>query len=191
MIRAIFVCLAGVLLADLQPLEVLEKALDELLVINSRFSSSNQIGSDAHLNALLEAGKVYFDFEEMARRSFGKIWSLLSEEQKKEAQVLLTEILARSYIGKIAKVSRNSVKFLSQSLAGDKAEVRSEVADSDSSQKTILIYRLKKTNSDWRVYDVIIDNVSLTANYRSEFAAIYDKKGYEGLINELRQKLKK
>jgi len=189
MIRVLISLLVCSLWADLQPLGVLEKALDEILATNSKFAAEGQVGSERHVSQLLEVAKAYVDFEEMARRSFGRIWAVFSDEQKKEAQTLLAEVLARTYVGNLSRASRNSVKFLSQSLAGDKAEVKSEVADKDFTQKALLIYRLKKVDSRWQVYDVLIDNVSLTANYRSEFASIYDRRGYEGLIQELKNKV--
>ena len=49
-------------------------------------------------------------------------------------------------------------------------------------------HRLQKSGSDWMVYDVVIEGVSLVKNYRDQFDAIIGKSGYEGLIKEIKAK---
>ena len=150
--------------------------------------------SDAEMiSRLKELVSPVFDFREMAKRCLGKNWSEGTPEQQQEFIDLFSEMLANAYMKKVVKgIDTADVKFPANSvdLDGNKATVKSIiVADGD----TISVdYRMmQRTDSSWWVYDVVIENIGLVSNYRSEFGDIISKKGFDGLISMLKDRIKK
>lgn len=130
-----------------------------------------------------------FNYEEMARRSLGAQWNKLSDKEKQEFADLFKGLLSGSYADKIEGYSGEQVHYLNERLEADYAEVRTKVA-SDKTEIP-LDYRLLNKSGDWRVYDVVVDGVSLVNNYRSQFTKIIRESSYADLLEKLREKSKK
>ncbi len=128
-----------------------------------------------------------FDYEEMARRSLGPTWRQLSPAQRSEFVHLFGELLEASYADKIEKYSGETVTYLSEHLDSDYAEVRTVLLRKND--RIPMDYRLLKNSDDWRVYDVVIEGVSLVSNYRSQFGQIIRQSSYAGLVQRLRNKV--
>ncbi len=127
-----------------------------------------------------------FNFAEMARRSLGTNWKEATEEERTEFVALFTTLLSRTYLGKIRKVERSEVTYQDETIEGDKATVRTKVLD--SGDEFPIFYRLQLDNGKWRIFDVVIENVSLVSNYRNEFGSIVRKGKMAGLLEKLREK---
>lgn len=130
-----------------------------------------------------------FNYEEMARRSLGAQWKKLNDKERQEFADLFKGLLSGSYADKIEGYSGEQVHYLNERLEADYAEVRTKVA-SDKTEIP-LDYRLLNTSGDWRVYDVVVDGVSLVNNYRSQFTKIIRESSYADLLEKLREKSKK
>ena len=128
-----------------------------------------------------------FDFREMARRSLGKNWKKSTEDEQKEFVDLFSELISKTYQKRVVKhVAETEFSFVDQRVEGKRAIVKSKVeVDGD---KVDVDYRLKRKEKGWKVYDIIIANVSLVSNYRSEFSSIVRKDKMSGLISKLREK---
>ena len=128
-----------------------------------------------------------FDFQEMSQRSLGPSWRIATTEERKEFVDLFSDLLVRTYITKIRKnLETSTVKLAEEKVEGDKAVIRTKV---DDGNETVQIdYRLLLRDGEWHVYDVIVENVGLVSNYRSEFAAIVQKDKMQGLLVKLRDK---
>lgn len=128
-----------------------------------------------------------FDFVEMSQRSLGVNWKQGSKEQQKEFVDIFSELLARTYAKRIREsVADSQIKVVDDSIDGDKALVRTiAIVDGDEVK---IEYRLSFRKDQWRVYDVIIENIGLVSNYRNEFSGIVRKSGFEGLLVRLREK---
>jgi phospholipid transport system substrate-binding protein len=129
-----------------------------------------------------------FRFDEMAKRSLGAYWPERTPAERTEFVHVFTDLLARSYVSRIDGYSGQPIVYLDESVDGDRAEVRSEVVD-HLTGKTSIEYRLLRGPSDWRVYDVVIDGVSLVNNYRTQFAQIIGRSSYSDLLRRMRSKL--
>jgi len=127
-----------------------------------------------------------FDYEEMAKRTLGANWKKISTEQQKEFVGLFQQFLTKSYAGNIDGYSGEQVEYLKERLKGDFAEVQTKVVS--PKVEIPLDYRLLKKNEQWGVYDVIIDGVSLTKNYRGQFSRIIKSSSFDGLLDKLRSK---
>lgn len=128
-----------------------------------------------------------FNFEEMSMRSLGPNWNKAKPEERSEFVTLFSDLLARNYLKKIREnVTKSKVEFIGESPAESSVLVRTSVVSDDD--KVAIDYRLHEVDGKWRVYDVIIENIGLVSNYRSEFAGIIRKDGFDGLLKKLREK---
>jgi phospholipid transport system substrate-binding protein len=130
-----------------------------------------------------------FDMPRMAMLCLGRGWKKLSPEERVEFTELFKKLLTKSYISLIDNYSGEKVVFTREEVKGRKAEVRSKVVSSN--RETPIFYKLKREpDGRWLIYDVIIENVSLVRNYRSQFAPLMRKKGYVGLREQMLKKIK-
>lgn len=128
-----------------------------------------------------------FDFDEMARRTLSRHWAQRSTEERAEFVGLFTDLLERSYIGKIEAHSGEKIAYVGEALDGNYATVRSRVTTKRRTD-TALDYRLLQKDGRWKVYDVLINGVSFVSTYRSEFNRIIRLSSYTSLIDQMRKK---
>jgi phospholipid transport system substrate-binding protein len=126
-----------------------------------------------------------FDFGEMARRSLGPEWQRRSPEERKEFVKLFIDLLERAYISAIEDVE--AVRDLREKVDGNYAEVKTRVVDKKGVEFSV-DYRLHDVNGKWKVYDVLVENVSLVNNYRDQFNRILTRYSYEELIRRMKAK---
>lgn len=126
-----------------------------------------------------------FDFAEMARRSLGPEWQRRTPEEQREFVSLFIDLLERAYISAIEDV--RSVRDLREKMDGNYAEVNTKVVDRKGVEFSV-DYRLHNVDGHWRVYDVLVENVSLVNNYRDQFNRILTKYSYEELIRRMKSK---
>jgi len=127
-----------------------------------------------------------FDFEEMAKRSLGAEWRNCTPEQQRDFVGVFSGLLSRTYLSRIETVKPGMVTIDSEKLDGLKAVVRTTV--SHKGDEFPIEYKLLNESGTWRVYDVVIENIGLVANYRNEFAGIIRKEKFDGLMQRLRAK---
>ena len=126
-----------------------------------------------------------FDFGEMARRSLGPEWQRRTPEERKEFVKLFIDLLERAYISAIEDVE--AVRDLREKVDGNYAEVRTRVVDKKGVEFSV-DYRLHNINGKWKVYDVLVENVSLVNNYRDQFNRILTRYSYAELIRRMKSK---
>jgi phospholipid transport system substrate-binding protein len=127
-----------------------------------------------------------FSYEEMAKRSLGAHWHKLNETQRQEFVELFQRLLARSYTGTIERYSGERIQYLGEHHEGDYAEVRTKLL---SRKGDIPVdYRLLTKSGAWRVYDIVVDGISLTHNYRGQFTNIIRTSSYEDLVEKMQSK---
>jgi phospholipid transport system substrate-binding protein len=130
----------------------------------------------------------YFDYREMAKRSLGPVWGQLNAGQRNEFVRLFAELLEASYSDKIQKYAqRVRIDYTSEILTGDYAEVRTMVIRPND--RIPLNYRLLQEDDGWKVYDVVIEGVSLVSNYRTQFRRIIHQSSYAELVRRLQTKV--
>ena len=124
----------------------------------------------------------------MAKRSLGPTWGKLSAGQRQEFVKLFSELLEASYSDKIEKYAqRVKIDYTGEILDGDYAEVRTTVVRAND--RIPLNYRLINEAGTWKVYDVVIEGVSLVSNYRSQFSKIIHESSYAELVRRLKTKV--
>ncbi|MBM4261489.1 MAG: ABC transporter substrate-binding protein [Deltaproteobacteria bacterium] len=128
-----------------------------------------------------------FDFAEMAKRSLGAHWRKRSEAEQKEFVNLFTDLLERAYADIIESYSDEKVVYLNERLDGSFVEVVSKIQTAKGQEYSIN-YKAQQIGSEWRVYDLVAENISLVSNYRSQFDRVINKKSYEELVRLLKSK---
>ena len=132
-----------------------------------------------------------FDFTELSRRTLGKSWKKMKPEQQTEFVKLFKELLQGVYADRLLAYSDQKVIFDKEvMLKKGRAEVQSYLQTSDGT-KVPLFYRLTDKSGSWKVYDVIIEGVSMVKNYRTQFREIIAKDSPEKLLEVLREKVNK
>jgi phospholipid transport system substrate-binding protein len=133
-----------------------------------------------------------FDIREAAKLSLGPEWSARTAEERTEFVRLFTELVERSFISGIAARIRLSdgvqVKFIDESVDGTQATVRTAIA-SKTGAELPFHYRMIQWGQRWAVRDVVVDGVSLAANYRAQFGRILQSASYSELIHQLRARV--
>jgi phospholipid transport system substrate-binding protein len=130
-----------------------------------------------------------FDEVELSRRSLGANWNKLNNDQRKEFVKLFEQVLEKAYADKILAYTNEKIEFIKESMiSGNLAEVRTKVIT--SSKEIPITYRAISKGGTWKVYDVVIENVSLVQNYRTQFNDILAKNSPEQLLEILRKKVK-
>ena len=169
--------------------EAMKSTIDEVLRI-VRDKDLKQPGrADERRQRLEQVVGDRFDYEEMSRRSLGAPWNTLSDKDKLEFVTLFRTLLTNSYADKIESYSGEGVQYLNERIEKDYAEVRTKVLT--GKVDIPLDYRLLNKGTDWRVYDVVVDGVSLVNNYRGQFSKILRSSSYSDLVDQLRKKSEK
>jgi phospholipid transport system substrate-binding protein len=159
--------------------QVIEKSLDALKEPGS---------SEARRQKVKRIVDPYFDYQEMAKRSLGPAWGKLSPGQRQEFVALFAQLLEASYSDKIEKYAqRVKIDYTGEIASGDNVEVRTVVVRSND--RIPLNYRLMNEGGTWKVYDVVIEGVSLVSNYRSQFSRIIHESSYAELVKRLKTKV--
>jgi len=133
--------------------------------------------------------KDMFDEMEFSRRTLTRNWNKFTPEQRQEFVDLFEQVLEKTYLDKILDYSNEKIVFYKETMAAaDKAEIESKVIT--SSKEIPIFYRMILKNGQWKVYDVVVENVSLVQNYRTQFNEILAAGTPEKLLETLRQKVK-
>ena len=128
-----------------------------------------------------------FDFTEMARRSLGSNWRRRTPREQDEFVRLFTDLLEQAYSDTIESYTDEKIVYLGEKLDGNYAEVNSKIITSKGQEFTI-DYKSRLVGNEWRVYDIVIENVSMVNNFRSQFNRVINKGSYDELIRRLREK---
>ncbi|MBF0645403.1 phospholipid-binding protein MlaC [Desulfuromonas acetoxidans] len=128
-----------------------------------------------------------FDFELMSQGALGRSWQSANTEQRRKFIELFTGLLEETYLGRIQSYTNEKISYGEEEIRQNRAVV--ETVIHTASVEIPISYKLFLQNNDWQVYDVIIEKVSLIRNYRSSYATILRRKGMDGLLEEMKEKL--
>jgi phospholipid transport system substrate-binding protein len=133
--------------------------------------------------------KDMFDEMEFSRRTLTRNWKKFSPKQQEEFVNLFEQVLEKAYLDKILDYSNEKIVFYKETMIPeDKAEIQSKIVT--SSKEIPIDYRMILKDGKWKVYDVVVENVSLVQNYRTQFNEILADGTPEQLLQTLRKKVK-
>jgi phospholipid transport system substrate-binding protein len=130
------------------------------------------------------------DWATVARSSLGRHWAKRTRAEQTEFITLFGRFLAETVVDKFQTnfVELAKIEYVGEKIIDDYASVKAQVTTKEQIDHPIE-YRLQKSGQDWRIYDVLIEGVSLVKNYRDQFDEILAKSSYEKLVGDLRAKM--
>ena len=171
------------------PTEAMKSTIDETLKIVQDKDLKQPGRTEERRRRLEQVVGDRFDYQEMSRRALGAPWNTLSDKDKEEFVALFRTLLINSYADKIETYSGEGVQYINERTEKDYAEVRTKVLN--GKVEIPLDYRLLNKGDNWRVYDVVVDGVSLVNNYRGQFSKILRSSTFADLVDQLRKKSNK
>ena len=183
----IMIPLAAVAATPLATVEVqVNKVLDVLRDPSLKGEAKKKLRQDR----IREISEKMFDFTELSRRTLAQNWNALNDGQKKEFVDLYKAILEKAYVDKIMSYTDEKIVFQKESPLSEKtSEVQTMVITKKA--EIPINYRVIQKDDGWRVYDVVVEGVSLVNNYRSQFREILINKTPDDLLETLRKKVGK
>lgn len=169
------------------PLETVKANAEKVLTV----LRDKNLGEEAKKEKLRAYYREMIDEVELSRRTLGANWGKLTPAQQQEFMDLYRQILEKAYADKIFSYDYSQAKLVFSKeimLAQNRAEV--ETKSVTPSQEIPVTYRVILRDGAWKVYDVVIENVSLIQNYRSQFTSILAKNTPDQMIQILKEKVK-
>jgi phospholipid transport system substrate-binding protein len=172
-------------LAASSPSEHLRSRVDEVLRL---FDDPQLKGKPKERRVVVRRiAEDIFDFAETAKRSLGRHWQPRTPAERAEFVQLFTELLERAYFSKIELYSGENISYVGESVEGTTATVRTRIVTRQGTEIPVE-YRMLQKGERWLVYDVIIEGVSLVANYRTQFNKIIQTSSFQELVKKMKSK---
>ncbi|MDY7232860.1 MlaC/ttg2D family ABC transporter substrate-binding protein [Hyalangium rubrum] len=141
----------------------------------------------ATVEQLATVVEKFVDFEELAKRALGKEWDKRTPAEQKDFADTMKGLLRASYAQKAIGQANADVKYGKETVEGAEATVNTTLAV--KKDQIPVDYKLYKTGKgNWRIYDVVTDEVSLVETYRGQFRKLLADKGFDGLLSTLKSK---
>jgi phospholipid transport system substrate-binding protein len=174
---------------ELGPEDLVKKITQDVL---DTIKSDKQLAAGDKQKALkLAEEKIlpHVDFEEATRLAVGRSWSQASPEQKKRLVDEFRRMLVRTYSSAISAYEGQTMKVMPVRMKPGDTEVTVRNQYIRPGGKPVqLDYTMHKTDSGWKIYDIVVEGVSLVLTYRSEFDAVVKQEGIDGLIKRMAAK---
>jgi phospholipid transport system substrate-binding protein len=169
-----------------EPTEAIRSAVDQGVDIlrNAKLDNANQRAKV--IDRLRQIVYPLFDFREMAMRSLGATWRRLNPQQQGEFVTTFTKLLEKTYADQIDLYNGQKVIYTGETIDGNYAQVDSKIIDKNG-QNYSVVYKLHQVDGNWRIYDVVAENISLVNNYRSQFNRVIAKSSFEELLKTMKQ----
>ncbi|MFQ5959854.1 MAG: phospholipid-binding protein MlaC [Candidatus Methylomirabilales bacterium] len=142
----------------------------------------------ARTKQLRDAIFARFDFSEMAKRSLGIHWRKRTPKERKEFVAVFSDLLELSYRKKIERYTDEEILYTKEKVKGKFGVVNTQILNERENVDIPIDYKVIHTDGEWKVYDVVIDGISLVSNYRSQFNRIIQRSSYKDLVKKMRVK---
>ena len=166
-----------------QPTEQLRTYTDQVLKVlkNPALSLPERREAVKHL------AEEVFEVSETAKRALGQHWLQRTPAEREEFVKLFANLLEQTYIARIDEFGGEKLTYVSEQIDGDRATVRARIATKNGTEVPIESRLLQKENR-WLIYDVLVENLSLISNYRSQFDRVIRTTSYEELVKRLKNR---
>jgi phospholipid transport system substrate-binding protein len=170
------------------PLDTVKANVNSVIEILRDPKLKGEAGKKVKEQRIQAAAEKLFDFVELSKRTLGLNWNNFTPEQRKEFVHLFETILKDAYIEKITSYDNEPVNFTKEVPLSETTVEVDSVVILKGGQQVPINYRVIKKETDWKVYDVVIEGVSLVNNYRTQFREILGNNPPEKLLETLRKK---
>ena len=184
-------CFSAAILAIEAPDALVKRTADDVLAV-VKTDQDIQAGNQDKVFALAEEKIIpNFNFDKVSRLVLGKNWTKATPEQKTAFQAEFRSLLIRTYATALSKYKNQTIDYKPLRLAdgATSATVKTLIVQ-PGGQPIAVDYSLEKHTDAWKVYDIVIEGVSLVTNYRSQFTQEIRQNGLDSLIKKLSDKNK-
>ena len=182
-------CFSTTIFAIEKPDELVKRTAEDVLAIVKN-DKDIQAGNQDKLYSLAEE-KILpnFNFDRVSRLVLGKNWTRATPEQKSAFQKEFKSLLLRTYSVALSKYKNQTIEYKPLRMADGATTVTVKTAILQSAGQPVVVdYSLEKQADAWKVYDIVIEGVSLVTNYRSQFTQEIRQNGLDSLIKKLADK---
>lgn len=177
------------------PLEAVRSTTNRVVLVLKAPENQGPHLREKRIKQVSEIVRPLFDRREVARRTLGVYWRDRTEEQREEFIEIFTELIEKSYgetFDKQAEKYLDQVEFLydQETIDGNFAEVNTRIFVPSQNKHFSINYRLHQVDGQWLIYDVVVENISMVRNFRTQFYRIIGKSSYEELVRKLQAKLR-
>jgi phospholipid transport system substrate-binding protein len=137
--------------------------------------------------AIRQLAAEVFDVSETAQRALGQHWQQRTPAEREEFTKLFADLLEQTYISRIDEYGGEKLTYLSEQINGNRATVRARITTKNGTEVPVESRLLQKENH-WQIYDILVENLSLISNYRSQFDRVIRTTSYEELVKRLKTK---
>jgi phospholipid transport system substrate-binding protein len=128
-----------------------------------------------------------FDFTEMAKRSLGPHWGRRTAEEQREFVKIFAALLGRTYTDRIESYTSQTIVYTREIEDKEYAEVDTKII-TDKREEVSINYKLHSIDNEWKVYDLVIEDISVVNNYRSQFDRVIARSSFEELVRVMKEK---
>lgn len=170
-----------------EPLETVKSAADRAIGVLKDPKLKSADKKKERIERLKEIINPVFDYEEMAKRTLAAHWRRRTPAEQEEFTKLFRAFLVKIYSDRVDLYDSERFIFGRETIDQDYAEVETKVINTKGEEIPV-IYRLKRTDGKWKIYDAVVENISIVNNYRSQFDRVISKSSFEELKKMLREK---
>ena len=165
------------------PTEQLQATIQQVLTI---VNGSEGQRAERRKEQLRETLMPRFDWVEMARHTLGKHWDNVPS-RRGEFVSAFADFLGNSYVAKIGSYKDEKILFVEETVNQHQALVKTKIVPTKG-EATAVNYKLHRIDDEWKVYDVIVEDISLVVNFRSQFNRILAKGSFDDLLRQMKEK---
>jgi phospholipid transport system substrate-binding protein len=165
------------------PTEQIQTAVEKVTTI----LKDAKLPAESKRRELREAVYPKFDFTEMARRSLGAHWQRRSADEQREFVKLFTDLVENAYMTNIEAYQGEKVIISAEKQDKEYAQVDTKIV-TKKGEEFAVDYKLRQAGNDWKIYDVVIENISLVNNYRSQFNRVIAQSSFDELFRKMKDK---
>ena len=183
----------AIMLCSSRPVSAGEATEEIRMAINQGVEILNRSRLDAKkdraevINRLRKIVYPVFDFKEMAKRSLGSHWRQLDAQQQNKFVSVFTELLETNYADKIDLYEGQKVAYTGEAVDKDYVTVNTKVIGNKGDTFSAN-YKLHRVDGKWKIYDVVVENISVVNNYRSQFNRVIVNSSFEELVKRIQEK---
>lgn len=164
-----------------------KSSVDRVIKLVQNAELQKPANTDKRRTQIREVARGFFDFEEMTKRTLARHWAARTPDERKRFTELFSDLLENSYITKIEAYGGEKIAYLPEQADGDTVTVRSRLMTQRGTDIPI-DYRMQKAGAAFMAYDILIEGVSLVANYRTQFNRVITQSSYQELVKRMEQK---
>jgi phospholipid transport system substrate-binding protein len=169
------------------PTEQVRGTVDKVLTIVRSSHPTSKAQMEAQRVQLVEVIYPRFDFTEMAKRSLGPHWARRTAEEQREFVKIFAALLGRTYTERIESYTSQTILYTREVEDANYAVVDTKII-TDKREELSINYKLHSVDKQWKVYDLVIEDISVVNNYRSQFNRVIARSSFEELVRVMKEK---